>query len=100
MALGSTQPLTGIYKGDRCVGLTTLPPPCPDYLEIWEPQLTGTLRPSPGLYRDCLALALCVFPLPSSHVRVTSRVSSSHPGNEIFFSLTERLVSTINTLNK
>jgi len=25
-------------KGDWCVGLTTLPPSCGDYLEIWEPQ--------------------------------------------------------------
>ena len=25
-------------RGDRCVGLTILPPTCADYLEIWEPQ--------------------------------------------------------------
>ena len=31
-------------KGGQCVGLTTLPPSCADYLEIWEPQLSGTLR--------------------------------------------------------
>jgi hypothetical protein len=36
MALGSTQPLTD---------MSTLPPLCADCLEIWEPQLPGTLRP-------------------------------------------------------
>ena len=36
-------------KGGRYVGLTTLPPPCADCLEIWEPQPTGTLRACPGL---------------------------------------------------
>jgi hypothetical protein len=35
-------------KGGRCVGLTTLPPSCADCLEIWEPQLSGTLRASHG----------------------------------------------------
>jgi hypothetical protein len=60
MALGSTQPLTemstrnislggGGGEGDRCVGLTTLPPSCADCLEIWEPQPSGTLRVCPGL---------------------------------------------------
>jgi hypothetical protein len=33
--------------------LTTLPPSCADYLEIWEPQPPGTFRACPGLYRDC-----------------------------------------------
>ena len=36
-------------KGGRCVRLTTLPPSCADCLEIWEPQLPGTLRDCPGL---------------------------------------------------
>jgi hypothetical protein len=31
-------------KGDRCVGLTTLPHSCAYYLKIWEPQPPGTLR--------------------------------------------------------
>jgi hypothetical protein len=26
-------------KGDRCVGLTNLPPSCADCLEIWNPQI-------------------------------------------------------------
>jgi hypothetical protein len=36
MALGSTQLLTEMStsKGGRCVGLTTLPPSCVDFLEI------------------------------------------------------------------
>jgi len=35
-------------KGGRCVGLTTLPPLGADCLEIWEPQLPGTLRACPS----------------------------------------------------
>jgi len=36
-------------KGGRCLRLTTLPPYCADYLEIWEPQTPGILRACPGL---------------------------------------------------
>ena len=36
-------------KDGRCVGLTNLPTSCADCLEIWEPQLPGTHRASPGL---------------------------------------------------
>jgi hypothetical protein len=52
MALGLTQPLTGVFPGDRrgrCIGLTTLPLSCADCLEIWEPEPPGTLRVCPGL---------------------------------------------------
>jgi hypothetical protein len=52
VSLGSTQHLPRIDpggKGGRCVGLTTLPPSCADCLEIWEPQIPGTLRACPGL---------------------------------------------------
>jgi hypothetical protein len=54
MALGSTQPVTemstrNISWGGRCVGLTTLPPSCADFLKIWEPQPPGTLRACQGL---------------------------------------------------
>ena len=35
--------------GGRYVGLTDLPPSCADCLEIWEPQIPGTLRACPGL---------------------------------------------------
>ena len=45
-------------KGDRCVGLTTLPPSCAGCREIWEPQSPGNLRACPGLYRDCFAFSL------------------------------------------
>ena len=31
-------------KDGRCVGLTTLPLSCAECLEIWEPQVSGTLR--------------------------------------------------------
>ena len=57
MALGSTQPLTEMStrniswgKGDRCVGLRTLPRSCADCLEIWEPQPPGTHRACLGLF--------------------------------------------------
>ena len=36
-------------KGDRCVGLTTLPPSYVDCLEIWEPHPPGTLGACPSL---------------------------------------------------
>jgi hypothetical protein len=69
MALGSTQPLTGMStrntfwgsKGGWCVGLTTLPPSCADCLEIWEPQPPGTLWVCPGLQWDCFTLGLSHF---------------------------------------
>jgi len=54
MALGLTQFLTEMStrniswgKGGRCVGLTTLPPSCADFLEIWNPQ--GLSKPVMGL---------------------------------------------------
>jgi len=57
MALRSTQPLTEMstrnifweVKAAGAVGLTTLPPPCADCLEIWQPQPPGTLTACPGL---------------------------------------------------
>ena len=61
VAVGLTQPLIGIFpggKGGRCVGLTTLPPPCADCLEIWDPQTPGTLRVCSGLYRDCFTFTI------------------------------------------
>jgi hypothetical protein len=36
-------------KCGQCVGLTTLPHLCADFLEISEPQPPGSLRPFPGL---------------------------------------------------
>jgi len=40
-------------KGDRWVGLTTVPSSRVEYLEIWGPLAPGTLRACPGLYVDC-----------------------------------------------
>ena len=51
IALGLTQPVTGMSKGSQCAGLTTLPPLCADCLEIWEPQ-------PPGILRACTGIAL------------------------------------------
>ena len=42
-------------KGGRCLGLTTIPLSWADCLEIWKPQLPGTLRAYPGLFRDFFA---------------------------------------------
>jgi len=54
MALEMTQPLEYQEyflgcKGARCVRLTTLPPSCADFLEIWKPHTPRKLRASPGL---------------------------------------------------
>jgi hypothetical protein len=57
MTLGSTQPLTEMItrnipwwgKGGRCLGRTTLPRSCIDYLAILEPQPPGKLRACRGL---------------------------------------------------
>jgi hypothetical protein len=46
-------------KGDRYVGLITLPPSCADCLEIWEPQPPGNLRACPGLVMGLLYLLPC-----------------------------------------
>jgi len=88
MALGLTQPLTEMStrniswggKGDRCVGMTTLPPSCADCLEIWVPHL---LEPS-GPVQACNGIALqyiCFLYLAqvSVLVPVTYRFDVSKP---------------------
>ena len=39
-------------RGGRCVGLTTLPPSCADYLEIWYFNFVEPLGPIQAFYRD------------------------------------------------
>ena len=46
MALGSPQPLTPGVQGGRRVGMTTLPPSCAEYREIWDPHLLGPSGPA------------------------------------------------------
>jgi hypothetical protein len=58
MALGSTQPLTEMSKGGRCVGLTTLPPSCADCLEIWEFSTSWNAK---GLSRPVMGLLYLVL---------------------------------------
>jgi hypothetical protein len=41
-------------KGGCCIRLTTAPPSCADYLEIWEFHLPGNLRDFPGLLQGLL----------------------------------------------
>jgi hypothetical protein len=45
-------------KRGRGVGMTTFPPSCVDYLEIWEPQTPGTLCACPDPYGECFYLYL------------------------------------------
>jgi len=40
-------------KGGQCVGLTTLPFSRADCFEIWEPQVTGTLKVCSCQRRNC-----------------------------------------------
>ena len=40
--------------------LTTVPPPCADCLEIWEPHPPGALMLCPGLYRNCYNFFLSI----------------------------------------
>jgi hypothetical protein len=56
----------GRCKGDRCVGLTTLPPSCVECLEIWQPQPLGTLRAFRGLHRIALPILIGTFLLLKS----------------------------------
>ena len=65
MSLRSRQPVTAMStrnifwgsKGGRGIRLKTLPPSCADYLEIWEPQSSGTLR----AYQACTGMDLPFF---------------------------------------
>ena len=81
MALGSTQPLTGmgkgIGKGGQFVGLTNLQHSCADYLEIWQPQPPGTLR-------ACTRIDL---PLPFALIMYFFRINFN-----IIFRLTTNLI--------
>jgi len=51
-------------KGGRWVGLTTLGPSCADCLEIWEPQVPGTLR----AVQACTGIALPVLSVTSGFI--------------------------------
>ena len=61
VALGLAQPVTEMSTRNiswGCVGLTTLQSSCADCLEIWEPQLPGTLWVCPGLIMGLIYLYL------------------------------------------
>ena len=60
VALGLTQSVTEMGKGDRRVGLT-LPPSFADCHEIWEPQPPGTLRACNGIALPFFILHAVVF---------------------------------------
>jgi len=64
----STQLLREIFpevKGGRCVGLTAVPLLPADCLEIWEPQLSGTLR---ACNRPDLPLPISVGKKPGNYI--------------------------------
>jgi hypothetical protein len=92
MALGSTQSLTEIstmnisWGVKTRVGLTALPLPCADCLEIWEPQPPKTLRPVMGFLYLLTAVDNC--PL-----LVSSWGSSQHKRDRVSFSLRASRVS-------
>jgi hypothetical protein len=73
-------------KGSQCIGLTTLPPSHNDFLEIWEPQLPGTLRPVQGLLRFIIwtpytylskDVRICGYFLKPKGVREQKRLGST-----------------------
>jgi len=71
MALGSTQPLTGVFpggKGDRCVRLTTLPP---SYAIVTKSGNLNFLEPF-GPVQACNGTAL-PLPLPNIIIAMRSR---------------------------
>jgi hypothetical protein len=86
MTLGSTQPLTemstGIIswgnKGDRCVGLTNLPPSFADSYEVWEPQRPRNLRASSDLYREWFTFLFYTFEIPWVKWSKCMRMKSTH----------------------
>jgi len=64
-------------KGGRCIGLTTWPPSCADFLEIWEPKSPGTLRGCNILAQALLFLLhnwgctlSCTWPVLKKNVRL------------------------------
>jgi len=78
LSICSTAPYTLCYRGPlieistrnisrekgisgRCIGLTTLLPSCADFLDILQPQLPGTLRACPGLYRDSFTFYIYIY---------------------------------------
>jgi hypothetical protein len=67
------------------VGLTTLPPSCVGYLEIWETQLPGSLKACPGLLRDVLPL-----------LYITNNTTEISFGVSMHFMHVLRLVSVFN----
>jgi len=44
-----------------CSSHCALPPSCADCLKIWYPKTPGTLRPFPGLQKDCFTLPIFVL---------------------------------------
>jgi hypothetical protein len=73
-------------KDGRCVGLTTLPPSCADYLEILEPQPAGTPRACPGLQRKSFTFTF-TFVLHSHTASTVASYATVPRGNRLSTSL-------------
>jgi hypothetical protein len=65
-------------KGGRCVGLTTLPPLCADFLQIWIPDLLETSEPLQAC-TGTVVLFLCLYtsvgtgwPTGTWHLKINS----------------------------
>jgi len=113
MALGSVQSLTemsttnicwwvgGGGKGNRCVGLTTLPLSCADCLEIRGPQPPGTLRDCPGLQWNCFFFITSLPLRPNTWNKSTPTGRSFMKiGMNIFREYDEKIASFINILQE
>jgi len=59
-------------KSGWCVGLPTLSPSHANCLEICQPQLSGTLRACPSLFRDC-----CTFTI-LQHAQQHNNTTTQH----------------------
>ena len=69
------------------MGLTTLPSSCAHCLEMWEPQLPGTSRACPDLYKDCLTSVRRITLLESVYELKNEETIISQPTGSTFSDL-------------
>jgi len=79
MALGSTQPLTGVFpggKGGRYVGLTTLPPSCAVVMKYGNLNFLESSGPLQASNGTALYLLVILFRLTGVHGNSVSQECS------------------------